>query len=69
MCASAASLLAPETWCRSAVTRRLQRVDPEHRVTSSDQRGHPWSAVGLDPDHHLHLITVGFPGLSGHDRV
>ncbi len=43
---------APEFRC-------LQRIDRHHRVAGRDQRRDPGAPVGLDPDHHLHVL-VGF---------
>jgi hypothetical protein len=35
----------------------LQRVHREHLVPGGDQRRDPRAPVGLDPDHHLRVIT------------
>jgi hypothetical protein len=35
------------------VAGHLQRVDRIHLVAGGDQRRHPRTPVGLDPDHHL----------------
>jgi hypothetical protein len=35
-----------------AVSGRLQRIDRVHRVPGGDQRPHPRTPVGLDPDLH-----------------
>ena len=40
------------------VPRGLQRVHPVDRVPGRDQRGHPRTAVGLGPDHHLRILGV-----------
>jgi hypothetical protein len=36
-----------------AITRRLQRIDRIYLVARSDQRLHPRTPIGLDPDHNL----------------
>ena len=36
----------------------LQRVHRIHHIPGRDQRGHPRTAVGLDPDHHLRILSV-----------
>jgi hypothetical protein len=35
-----------------SISRPLQRVDRIDHVTGGNQRPHPWTAVGLDPDQH-----------------
>ena len=40
------------------VPGRLQRVDREHRVPGRDQRGHPRTPVGLDPDRDLPGVVL-----------
>jgi hypothetical protein len=54
--------------------RHLQRVDRVHDVAGRDQRLHPRTTIGLDPDHHLdragvlidvfadHRVQPGYPG-------
>jgi hypothetical protein len=37
---------------------RLPRVDRVDAVAGRDQRLHPWTPVGLDPDHHLPGLQV-----------
>jgi hypothetical protein len=44
----------------------LQRVDRVHRVAGRDQRLHPRTPVGLDPDHHLHLAGVPIDVFADH---
>ena len=48
-----------------AVAAGRERVDRIHPVASLDQRGHPHSPIGLDPDHHLPRIDR----MLGHQRV
>jgi hypothetical protein len=50
--------LGPGHAVPAPVPGRLQRVHREHRVARGDQRCHSRTAVGLDPDLHLH-ITIG----------
>ena len=57
MCASPASLLAPDTPCRSRYRAACSGLTAIHRVAGRDQRLHPRTAVGLDPDHHLGVVV------------
>jgi hypothetical protein len=40
------------------VTGRGQRIDREHLVAGREQRLHPRTAVGLDPDDHRVRLAV-----------
>ena len=40
------------------VPRCLQRVHRVHRVSGRGQRRDPRAAVGLDPGHHLRILSV-----------
>lgn len=40
------------------VTRGLQRIDCEHRVAGRQQRLHPRTPIGLDPDHHSARVVL-----------
>jgi hypothetical protein len=37
---------------------QLQRVDGIHQVARGDQRLHPRTTIGLDPDHHLDGLDI-----------
>jgi len=47
----------------------LQRVHRQHRVAGGHQRLHPWAAVGLNPDHHLHVLIGDIADLLSDHRV
>ena len=40
-----------------AITRDRERVDRVQLIARRDQRLHPQTAIGLDPDHHLVRIV------------
>jgi len=51
-----------------SIPRRRQRVDREDLIASHPQRRYPWTAVGLDPNHHLGgslIIRQVLPGRRG----
>lgn len=59
MCASAASLLAPEAVSRSPYQDALQGAHSEHGVAGGQQRPHPKrGSPGLDPDDYLRVVGV-----------
>ena len=69
MCASAGVALGARHAVPFPVPGRLQRVDREHRVPGRDQRLHPRTPVGLDPDHHLATSSVVLAELLADHRV
>lgn len=49
--------------------RNLQRIDRHDRVTGRDQRRHPRATIGLNPDHHLHILIGIFTDPLADHRV
>ena len=58
MCASPASLFAPDTPCRSRYRDACSGFTAEHRYPAAISADHPRAAVGLDPDQYLRIVRV-----------